>query len=86
MMNTAFDDCVREGRAAFRNAGVSAQSHHSHTRGTVQYEGFTAGFNEARHAAHARALDDSLAYHNLSTRDAHIDLAWANRLAARAGQ
>jgi hypothetical protein len=76
-------DARREGRAAFQQHGVTGISRHSYEARTELRAGFLAGFTEAQHAAHERALDDALAYHQLSVRDNTTVRAWANRLAQR---
>jgi hypothetical protein len=89
-MNTAtkpISDCAREGRAAFQQHGVTGVTRHSYEHGTEQREGFLAGFAGAQHDAHARALDEALAYHQLTVRDSAKDRACAERLtAARSAQ
>lgn len=81
MITQGFDDCVREGRNAFRQHGVTGASNHSYPRGSVQREGFMSGFNAERLQAAERAANEAHAYHALSLRDSAIDRAWAEKLA-----
>ncbi|WP_059924868.1 hypothetical protein [Burkholderia ubonensis] len=74
-------DCEREGRAAFRNYGVTGQTKHSYQEGSVQKVGFLMGFSDEKFRASERALDEAVAYHNLTVRDVEKDRAWAERLA-----
>ncbi|RQR65548.1 hypothetical protein DIE18_03610 [Burkholderia sp. Bp9125] len=83
MATMSFNDCAREGRAAFLTHGVTGLNKHGYDPGTVQRAGFLAGFSSAHREAQERALDEARAYHQLSVRDAEKDRAWAEKLAAR---
>jgi hypothetical protein len=81
MMTQGFDDCVREGRKAFRQHGVTGASSHSYPQGSLQREGFISGFNAERLQAAERAMNEAHAYHALTLRESAKDRAWAEKLA-----
>lgn len=80
---TAQSDCAREGRAAFRQHGVTGAHKNRYQPGTVQHVGFLNGVTDAHNDARENARLEALAYHQLSVRDASKDRAWAEKLATQ---
>ncbi|MDN7880091.1 hypothetical protein [Burkholderia aenigmatica] len=78
-----FYTAKHEGRTAWCMHGVTGRTRNPHQPGTSEWIQWEEGYSDAMWGARRAALDEAVAYHQLSVRDAEKDQAWAEKLAAR---